>query len=96
MPNHIHALFLLLNGQAPVWPEIKRGTASGSISSIVQAYKSTTSRLAKPLGFQNYWQRGFNDHIVRDEDDLFNVRRYIEENPRKWELDLDNPVNWKK
>lgn len=33
------------------------------------------------------WQRGYFEHIIRNEKDLFETRKYIEENPMKWELD---------
>lgn len=36
---------------------------------------------------KHLWQRSFFDHIIRNEQDLFNVRQYIELNPIKWELD---------
>jgi REP element-mobilizing transposase RayT len=41
------------------------------------------------------WQRGFYDHIVRDEADLDRIRRYIDENPLRWALDEENPARWK-
>ena len=33
------------------------------------------------------WQRGFHDHIVRNEFDYEKIAKYIEENPIKWHLD---------
>ena len=30
------------------------------------------------------WQRGFYDHVVRDEGELDRVRTYVLANPRKW------------
>jgi REP element-mobilizing transposase RayT len=37
------------------------------------------------------WQRGYYDHIVRDEKDLHRVRQYIDNNPLAWALDEENP-----
>jgi len=37
------------------------------------------------------WQRNYDEHIIRDEDDLNRVRQYILDNPRKWAEDPDNP-----
>jgi putative transposase len=34
-----------------------------------------------------FWQRNYYEHIIRDERDLFNARKYILENPLKWEDD---------
>lgn len=35
-------------------------------------------------------QRGFHDHIIRDEDDYRLRRRYIDENPKKWLMGKDS------
>jgi hypothetical protein len=37
------------------------------------------------------WQRNYYEHI-RSEDDLANIRRYILENPMKWDRDEENPA----
>lgn len=38
------------------------------------------------------WQRNYYEHIVRNERQLKRLRRYIDENPERWEFDLENPV----
>ena len=37
------------------------------------------------------WQRNYYEHVIRNEDDLFNTRRYIENNPLRWDSDDENP-----
>jgi putative transposase len=37
------------------------------------------------------WQRSYYEHIVRDEDALNRIRRYIDDNPARWEFDDENP-----
>jgi REP element-mobilizing transposase RayT len=37
------------------------------------------------------WQRGYHDHVVRDEEDLARIREYIASNPIRWALDPENP-----
>ena len=39
------------------------------------------------------WQRNYYEHIIRDENELFAIRQYIHENPLKWEMDKENPLN---
>ncbi len=39
------------------------------------------------------WQRGYYDHIIRDEQDLNRIREYIVNNPLRWETDEENPKN---
>ena len=35
------------------------------------------------------WQRGYFDHIIRNEEDYLNHLQYIEENPMKWLMGKD-------
>jgi REP element-mobilizing transposase RayT len=91
MPNHIHILM-----------EINRVAGSGrdlslqnrkikSISSIMGAYKTTTSKQIHLL--ENYefsWQRSFHDHIVRNENSFNNIYNYITDNPSRWKEDTFN------
>ncbi len=37
------------------------------------------------------WQRNYYEHIIRDEAALNRVRRYIDDNPVRWEFDDENP-----
>jgi REP element-mobilizing transposase RayT len=41
--------------------------------------------LAQP-GIQ-VWQRGYYDHVIRNEADYQTIWRYIDDNPAKWEED---------
>ena len=38
------------------------------------------------------WQRNYYEHIVRGEEELMRVRRYIRDDPAKWRDDPDNPA----
>lgn len=33
------------------------------------------------------WQRNYYEHVIRNEHDLYEIRKYIDENPIKWTLD---------
>jgi REP element-mobilizing transposase RayT len=37
------------------------------------------------------WQRNYYEHVVRNEEDLAQIREYIANNPLRWALDSDNP-----
>jgi len=41
------------------------------------------------------WQRNYWEHIVRDENDLNRIRKYIINNPVNWDEDAENPKNHK-
>jgi len=75
-----------------------KGTKSGSLSSIMQNYISITTRkinqIRKTPG-EKLWQRNFYERIIRDDNELNKIREYIIYNPQKWDLDRNNPQNWK-
>lgn len=76
MPNHIH--FIL---------EIKNAAAASSrptVSQIIRAYKSLTTRECRKFYNDNLWQRSFYDHIIRDEQDYLRIAEYTENNPARW------------
>jgi len=37
------------------------------------------------------WQRNYYEHVIRSEARLAQIRRYILENPMRWDLDENNP-----
>jgi putative transposase len=68
MPDHIHLL-------------IAAG-GNHNVVSFVQAYKSKTTRMYWTTKNQGkLWQHGFYDRILREEQDIKQVSRYILENP---------------
>ena len=38
------------------------------------------------------WQRNYDEHIVRDEEDMTRIREYITNNPARWDTDKENPM----
>jgi hypothetical protein len=38
------------------------------------------------------WQRNYYEHIIRNDESLNNIRKYIVNNPMQWALDRENPV----
>ena len=74
MPNHVH-LIVELQGN--------RNHSDMSLSQFINLLKGSISRKhGSPL-----WQRGFYEHVVRNEADLLRIMEYIENNPLQWELD---------
>lgn len=41
------------------------------------------------------WQGNYYDHIIRNDADLSDIRRYINENPLKWAIDENNLLNFR-
>jgi REP element-mobilizing transposase RayT len=59
----------------------------------MQNFQSVTTRkinrIRKTPGFK-LWQRNYYEHIIRDENELNRIRKYILTNPAKWENDENN------
>ena len=67
------------------------------VPEIVRAFKTFSARKINRMHASTgapVWQRGFYDHVIRDEDELNRIRTYILDDPRKWSEDPDNPDNW--
>ena len=64
------------------------------LSQLIGAFKTTSSKLIHISGLNYFqWQKSFYDHIIKEENELQNIREYIKNNPLKWELDRNNPKN---
>ena len=62
----------------------------GSLGAIVRSFKSAATRkinLQRGTIVSPFWQRGYHEHIIRDDEDLLTHREYILNNPLKWALD---------
>ncbi len=98
MPNHIHGLVIIescINGDnsrnTTGNRTMRAGTLqSGSLGAIVGQFKLAVNRQARRLNLypaHRIWQRNYHEHIVRDETSLNEIRRYILENPARWNDD---------
>lgn len=68
----------------------KQTLIPNSLGSIIGQFKSSvTKRLREISGNSDLkiWQRNYYEHIIRNEIDLQNIRKYITLNPLKWEID---------
>jgi len=73
------------SGNAPSQRPI--GTKPGSLSAIIQNFKSITTRKINRIRHAqgtHLWQRNYWEHIIRDENELNRIRHYIINNLRKW------------
>jgi putative transposase len=62
----------------------RSNVAAGSLGAIVRSYKAAVSRrINSPHHIGPVWQRGYYEHIIRDESELGAVRRYIAANPAR-------------
>lgn len=83
MPNHFHVI-LEIDGLTMK----NEGIKIKSLSSLMGALKSTSSKQIHDLGFEDFaWHRSFHDHIIRSEKSYQNISNYIDSNPQKWSED---------
>ena len=87
MPNHLHFILFKLSAQG--------AHAGAPLQEMVKWYKTQTTneyiKMVKqsvlPPFDKHIWQRGYYEHVIRCERDLYEIRKYIEENPAKWFFD---------
>ena len=69
------------------------------LGDVIGAYKSlTTVNYIRAVKTRNWppfrgrlWQRNYCEHVVRSDESLTRIRRYILENPSRWTFDHENP-----
>ncbi len=84
MPNHFHGILLI---DSPRFSEERR-----PLGTIIGKFKGACTHRIWAAGRRDFaWQPRFHDHIIRDEESLLNLRRYIQENPLRWKEDRLHP-----
>jgi len=59
-----------------------------SLGSIIGQFKSVCTKRIRRMGIKDFqWQSNYYDHIIRNQKDLDRIRKYIQQNPLRWELD---------
>lgn len=80
MPNHVHLILTIGNGQTK------------SASTIMGLYKSGVAREIRKIDPQcKVWQRSFHDRIIRNDREYEAIWEYIQYNDQKWETDCFYP-----
>jgi putative transposase len=103
MPNHIHGIIHIdaapcvraeyYSALTDTADRIFKGAAKkstiGLLSKIIRSFKcACISYFKKNFNdFDFQWQRSYYDHIIRDENALARIQRYIINNPIKWQSD---------
>ncbi len=106
MPNHGHGIIQIVDGmETPALNHAETAVShpsqrapAGSIGAIVGNYKMlVTKRVKATLKMSGtdmkVWQRGYYERIIRNERELNAIRKYIQDNPARWQEDRDNLNN---
>jgi REP element-mobilizing transposase RayT len=101
MPNHVHFILLFKDRAANALDERTDkalrsfgGSHQHSLSSVIAQFKAAvTNRVRKSVNNDKFqlWQKGFYEHIIRDDKDLARIRDYISTNAINWQVDQENP-----
>ena len=83
MPNHIHLLLSVMKDDGRGDPSPTVDTAMGWLK-----YQITKEiNILRGTPGEKLLQRSFFDHIIRNQDDYYEIYKYIYENPLRWKLD---------
>lgn len=61
-----------------------------SLGRLIGAFKTVSTKRINEIYYDGQiklWQRNYYEHIIRNEIELNNIRKYINDNPIKWEYD---------
>ncbi len=97
MPNHLHAIVALgtrATRASPLQPPVQEPQPV-SLGVIIGLFKSAASKQINQFNKTQrpIWQRSFYDHIIRNENELHQVRQYILDNPAKRDEDPENVLS---
>ncbi len=106
MPNHFHGIIVLTDTSrrgdsriAPTQPNVREPKRK-SLGQLIGAFKTVSTKkinIIRNAPGTPVWQRNYYEHIIRNENALNNIRRYIINNPLSWHVDQlhpDNPSKW--
>ena len=110
MPNHVHGIIIITEKDDSVGVQNFEPLQNGvllksnkfqhiipkSLGSIIRGLKSSVTRWCHENKKRFCWQRNFYDHVIRNEESLFNIRSYIDYNYLKWHYDIENRNIFKK
>jgi REP element-mobilizing transposase RayT len=60
---------------------------SGTLSTIIRAYKSAVSKSIHEINSVIVWQRNYYEHIIRNNADYNRIIEYMTHNPAEWQKD---------
>lgn len=96
MPNHLHGIIIIRR-------DLKGGSLTAPtgymkkikpLSRLVGAFKTVSTKqinIIRNTPGRKMWQRNYYEHIIRNEEELNHIRRYISDIPINWRKDEKNP-----
>ena len=97
MPEHIHGIIWICQDNVHL-PENTENRSdhpnamSGSLGRMINLFKGRCTRLLswnERFHKKRLWQRGYYEHIIRNQEDLYRIRSYIIDNPIALSVDRE-------
>ncbi len=96
MPNHFHAIIeigpniyndkksdFIIDGKS----RNKFGSQSKNLGSIIRGFKAAVTIFANDNNLKFGWHPRFHDHLIRNDMELFKIKKYIQNNVENWSKD---------
>ncbi len=100
MQNHVHGIIILKDNAEINYTESDEFELIKSkihpLSEVVRGLKTSSARRINQIRYltgRSVWQRGYYEHIIRNEESLVAIREYIVNNPLLWGKDELYPHN---
>jgi len=86
MPNHVHGVLYFDKPEYEfrIHHPNQFAPQSQNLASVIRGYKASVKKYATLNNIEFAWQARYHDHIIRTERELQAIRRYIQNNPKKW------------
>ncbi len=92
MPNHVHGIIVIAGSKAGgETPPLQKTPTLGQILGYYKYQSTAKINALRKTASEPVWQRGYYEHVIRDEESLNRIREYIIYNPQRWDLDRENP-----
>jgi REP element-mobilizing transposase RayT len=93
MPNHIHGIVVINHDCRGGSRTAPTTTLPKPLGRLIGAFKTVSAKRINEIrgtpGFP-VWQRNHYEHIIRNEREFAEIRRYILDNPLRWDDDPEN------
>jgi len=96
MPNHVHGIIEIISPAGPQnlaalrVVKNKFGPQSKNLGSIIRGFKIGVTKYARQNNILFKWQYRFYERIIRSDDALHNIQKYIKNNPYNWGFDRNH------
>lgn len=99
MPTHMHGIVVPGGTSTACRADTSESFGKpvpGSLPTIIRSYKSAVTKRINELRStpgKYVWQRNYYERVIRNEKELYNIRKYILQNPQKWQFEKNKMEN---